>query len=149
MISDGQTLASADEDLERLVIGLGYAVPLDFAAVPDTDLRLQAGYTDIDIGEFGVGGSASDDSLGDLDEDSSDGWFADAALRSQLAPWFEGTVGVQYTDIEEAENFSLLVGGLFEINQNWGINLEGDIGDDISTYYLGARYSFDWNRKRR
>lgn len=139
--SDGTTFFSSSVDVQRLDIGLGFnkELAIDFLNQPDLVARIA--YTDIDLDGFDFGGS-SDESLSDLDEDSSDGWFTDVALRSQLVPWLEAGAGVRYTDVQDADEFSFIGNLLFELNPSWGINLGVDAGDDISTWVLGVRYSF-------
>jgi hypothetical protein len=133
----------ANVDIERGDAGVGYNMPLGGSGERQTDLVFRAAYSDIDYGDFAVGASPGDDSFDDLDDDSSDGWFTDASLRAQLASWFEGAIGVRYTDIETADNFSVIGNALFEITPRFGINVEADVGDDVSTYMVGLRYTFD------
>lgn len=139
--SDGTTFFSSSQDVKRFDIGLGLnkEVNIDFLNQPDVVVRVA--YTDIDVGSFDFGGS-SDSSIDDLNEDSSDGWYADAALRSQAVPWLETSAGVRYTDIEDADEFSFIGNLLFEFNPSWGVNLGVDAGEDIRTWFLGVRYSF-------
>lgn len=140
--SDGTTFFSSSVDVQRLDIGLGLNKELDIDFFNRPDLVARIAYTDIDLDGFDFGGS-SNPSLGDLDDDSSDGWFADVALRSQLVAWLEASGGVRYTDIQDADDFSFIGNLLFELSPSWGINLGVDAGDDISTWVLGVRYSFE------
>jgi hypothetical protein len=139
--SDGTTFFSSSQDVARLDVGLGLNKPLDISALNQPDLVVRAAYVDIDVGNLDLGGS-SDPDIDDLNDDGSDGWYSDASLRSQLLPQLEASVGVRYTDIEDASEFSFIGNALFEINPNWGVNLAVDAGDDLRTYALGLRYSF-------
>lgn len=130
------------EDVKRFDIGLGWAMPLNLQMFQQSDFVASAAYSDIDYGDFDFGASG-DSSLGDLDDDSSDGYFIDARLRAQLVEWAEASAGARYTDLEDAEDLSLIGNVLFEINQNLGINLEVNAGDDLSEYCVGVRYSMD------
>jgi hypothetical protein len=49
---------------------------------------------------------------------------------------------VRYTDIEETDQFSLVGEGLFELNQNLGLSIGFEAGDELTTYYAGVRLSF-------
>jgi hypothetical protein len=138
---DDTPLITSSADVEVLELGLGVNVPFQIGSL-DTDFVGRAAYVDIDYGSFDFGGS-DDPDLEDLDDDSSDGWKADASLRSQLTPRIEGSIGVGYLDVEGTDTFSALGSVLFELTPNWGINLAGDVGDDVSTYVLGVRYSFN------
>ena len=141
---DDNFLITESTDVERWDVGIGFNFTLGNFEEMQTDLVARAGYSDIDFGDFAFGGSSDDDSFDDLDEDSSDGWFADASLRSQLTSWLEGSIGVRYTDIETADNFSVIGNALFEITPSLGINVAADVGDEVSSYMIGARYTFDY-----
>lgn len=133
----GSGILPQDTDINRLNAGAGFRMPL----MDRTDLVFRGAYTDIDLGDFDLGGS-SDPDVEDLNDDSSDGWFADAGLRSQLFQSFEGMAAVRYTDIEETDQFSLVGEGLFELNQNLGLSIGFEAGDELTTYYAGVRLSF-------
>ena len=134
-------LITESEDIKRFDVGLGASIPLTWGNRP-TDAVVRAAYVDVDFGDFDFGASG-DSSLGDLDDDSSDGWAADAQLRSQLLDRLEASVGVGYLDIEDSDGVSFLAGLLFELTPNWGIDLDANIGDEVSYYMLGVRYSFE------
>lgn len=139
----GTGIIPQDQDVKRLNAGLGYRLPILSA----TDLVVRGAYTDIDIGNFNLGGS-SDPDLDDLNDDASDGWFADAGLRSQLLPRLEAGAAVRYTDIEGADQVSLVGEGMFEITQNLGLTLGFDAGDELTTYFAGVRLSFGGSAPR-
>jgi hypothetical protein len=139
--SDGTTFFSSSQDVATLDVGLGLNKQLNIDLLNQPDLVVRAAYVDVDVGNLDVGGS-SDPAIDDLNDDGSDGWYSDASLRSQLLPQLEASVGVRYTDIEDASEFSFIGNALFEINPNWGVNLAVDAGDDLRTYALGLRYSF-------
>lgn len=135
--NSGTGVLPQDTDINRLNAGAGFHMPL----LDRTDLVVRGAYTDIDFGDFDLGGS-SDPAIQDLNDDSSDGWFADAGLRSQLFESFEGMAAVRYTDIESTDQFSLVGEGLFELNQNLGLSIGFEAGDELTTYYAGVRLSF-------
>jgi hypothetical protein len=138
---DDTPAITANTDIKRFDIGLGFNLPVNLGQIP-TDFVGQASYVDIDYGNFDFGGS-DDPDLGDLDDDGSDGWAAEAKLRSQIVEWLEGSLGVGYLDIEDVDGFSVVANLLFEFNPNLGINLDANLGDDVSYYSVGLRYSFD------
>ena len=133
----GSGLLPQETDINRLNAGAGFRMPL----MDRTDLVFRGAYTDIDLGDFDLGGS-SDPVLQDLNDDSSDGWFADAGVRSQLFESFEGMASVRYTDIEETDQFSVVGEGLFELNQNLGLSIGFEAGDELTSYFAGVRLSF-------
>ena len=138
---DGTLLFTSSRDVKRLDLGGGFNMPVFQTATSQTDLVGRIAYTDVDFGDFDFGGG-DDIGLDDLNEDTSDGFFVDAALRSQLIDRLEVSGGVRYAEIEDADSVSIIGNALFELTPVWGINLEVDVGDDISQVFLGVRYSF-------
>lgn len=141
VLDEGEVLVSSSQDLKRFDIGLGVNLRFDPPVIGESDLVLSAAYADLDFDDFNFGGS-DDPDVGDLNDDSSDGYFLDARVRSQLLPWLEGSLGARYTDIEDADDFSAVGGVLLEITQNLGVNLEFQTGSDTGFYLAGLRWSF-------
>lgn len=135
----------ANTDITRLDVGVGTNWELN----DRLDFIGRAAYVDIDYGDFDLG--AGDDLLnGGLDnlrdqlqEDDSDGYFADAGVRAQLTPNLEGTIGLRYLDVQNIDTSTVFGSLMFELSDNWGIDLGVDAGDEISTYRLGVRFSPD------
>lgn len=145
-INDNAALVPDDVDVKTLQLGLGYFAPINM----NTDFVVRAAYMDVDYDEFASGGQDQDvtdpdttfgDVWDDLNEDSSDGYFVDAGVRAQTIEWLELGGGVRYTDLDSGDDFSVFGNALFEINQNMGINLTASIGENLSSYGLGFRYS--------
>jgi len=133
----------SDTDIKRLNLGLGFVMPMSDIS----DFVVSGAYSDIDYGDFNVGADSDDiddldDALDDLNEDPSDGYFVDAKLRSQFAQQWEGSIGARYTDIEDAEGFSLIGNVMYEFAPNWGLNLSLDAGDELVTWGAGIRFIF-------
>lgn len=136
-IDDQNLLFRAGTDINRLDIGAGFHNPVNSS----TDLIVRAAYTDIDSDGFNFGGTSSN-SFGDLNDDSSDGFFIDAALRSQLLRQLEGSFGVRYTDLQQIDNFSIIGNLMYEFTPTLGLNLGLEAGDSISHILFGIRFSF-------
>lgn len=130
-------LRPADTDINRLDLGVGAAMPLNDMS----HIVARIAYTDIDIDSFNFGGTDSS-AISDLDDDDSDGFFIDAAWRGQITPVIELTGGLRYTDIEETDQVSFIGNALFEFNQSWGITVNTEIGDELTTIGIGARYTW-------
>jgi len=133
----------SDTDIKRLNLGLGFVMPMN----DTSDLVLSGAYSDVDYGDFNVGADSDeiddlDDALDDLNEDPSDGYFVDARIRSQFAPAWEGSIGARYTDIQDADGFSLVGNVMYEFSPNFGLNLTVDAGDELVTWGAGVRYTF-------
>jgi hypothetical protein len=135
--SEDVFLLPADTDINRLDLGIGIHPEIS----DRMDLVAQLGYTDIDYGDFDLGTSGEFEDLDDFLDDTSDGYFADVGLRGQMLPNLEGMIGVRYLDIDEVDSTSLIGSLLFELSPTWGIALTVDAGDEISTYFLGARWT--------
>jgi hypothetical protein len=136
-LDDQNLFFRSNSDINRLDLGAGFHNPVN----TNTDLVLRVAYTDIDSGGFNFGGSSST-SFGDLNEDSSDGYFIDAALRSQLIENVEGSFGVRYTDLQQFDNFSVIGNLMYEFSPTMGVNLGLEAGDNISHILIGLRLSF-------
>jgi hypothetical protein len=129
-----------DRDVTRLDLGVGFSVEMS----DSTDFVSRVAYTDIDIGEFEAGVSSD---LDTLDEDTSDGFTVDAGLRSQLTDRIEGSIGLRYLTIDsdtparDDDNTSIYGSLLFELSDDWDINLGADVGDTVRYYSIGVRFS--------
>ncbi len=135
--NDQNMLVPANTDVKRFNLGVGHATPMSNR----TDLVIRGAYSDIDFNDFDFGAGDSI-SPNDLTEDPSDGFFLDAGLRSQLTDQLEGGIAGRYTNVGPADGLSLVGNMLYEVTPEWGVNLEVDLGDKLSTWMLGMRYSF-------
>lgn len=132
-------------DVKVMNLGLGYFTPIAY----NTDFVARVAYRDIDYGGFNLGENPTDiDDFGDIDEaledlreDSSAGAAIDVGVRSQVADWVEAGGGLRYTNLDTGDDFSLFGNVLFEITPNMGVNVAVDLGDMMTVYRLGFRYS--------
>jgi len=136
-VSDQVFPIPAEEDVTQLKAGIGTSLEI----ADRTDFVGRLGYTDIDYGDFDVGATGNDFDVSDLGDDSSDGFFVDAGVRSQLLDNLDGSIGVRYLDVEDVDNTSLIGNLMFELTENWSIDLAVDAGDELATWSLGARWS--------
>jgi len=141
---DGDVLFVSDRDIKRFDIGAGINMPMFESSSMQTDFVARAAYADVDFGDFDFGGRDGG-GLDDLNEDSSDGFYVDALVRSQIASWLELSAGARYNDLESDDSFAFIGNALFEINPALGINLEVNAGEDNSLVMLGVRFSFGVN----
>lgn len=148
-VEEGTPLFTSDRDVETFTIGGGFNIPILEDSAYQIDAFARGAYQDVDFGDFDFGSGSEDedleDFLDDLNEDSTDGLFVDAGLRSQVLQWLELSAGARYTDIGGADSVSFVGGALLEISPIFGVNLDVNIGDDISEVMLGLRLSLDWN----
>lgn len=144
-VDDSGLIIPQDQDIKKLDVGVGLALPFN----NNTDFVARAAYVDVDYGEFSFG--ANDDDIDelddietafdDLDEDSTDGFFVDAGFRTQATEWLEFGAGVRYTDLDTGDDFSAFGNLLFEVSPNFGIDVAANVGDNLTSYELGLRYS--------
>ncbi len=136
----GDVLFVSDRKIKRFDIGAGMNMPVFETNPMQTDLVLHAAYTDVDFGDFNFGGK-NGGGLNDLNKDTSDGFYLDALLRSQLATWVELSGGARYNNLEVDDSFAFIGNALFEMTPQWGINLEVNAGENNTLLMLGIRYS--------
>jgi hypothetical protein len=130
----------AETDVVRLDLGAGMAVPLNEMS----QMVFSLAYSDLDVDDFNVGGTADDDfDVGNLDDDSSDGYFLEGAWRGQVTPMLELKAGLRYTDIEETDGFGFVGNALYEFTEQIGGIVFADVGSDVGTYGIGIRWDFD------
>ena len=117
-------------DLDRSTINLGWHTAISDKA----DFIAELGYV-----SYGV-------DAGTLGSDDANGYRAAIGLRGLMGPKFEGSIKASYEDVDGSNNVGLGVGGVFHINQTWGITgsyerQEVD-GEGLNTWGLGVRASF-------
>lgn len=144
-VSDSGVVVPQDEDIATMKAGVGFAKRVN----RDLDFITRVAYVDLDYGEVSLG--ADDNEINEFDDidnafrdnfdDSSDGFEVDAGLRGQVLHWLEASGGVRYTRLNTGDNVSLFGSALFEFNQNFGVNVGMDLGDKLSTYHVGLRFS--------
>lgn len=142
-VEDNVVLFTSDRDVKRFTVGGGFNAPIFEGGANQVDIFARAAYMDVDFGDFdfGAGDSEVEDALDDLNNDTSDGYFADAGIRTQLMEWLELSAGARYTSIEDADSLGFIGGALFEISPSFGINLDVEAGGDVSQIFLGVRLS--------
>ena len=122
-----------DVSLDETVVNLGYRM----STSDKVDFIAEVGYVNVGL------------DIEDIASDNADGYRVAAGFRGMLAPKFEASIKGYYTDLG-GENgggeFGARVGGVFHINQTWGIVGSFDtteLGDEsINTWGLGVRASF-------
>ena len=134
---------NSDTDINRLDIGAGYHTPINTR----TDVVYRLAYTDYDTDGFNFGASSSI-ALNDLNDDNSDGYYADVSLRSQLGDKLEGSAGLRYTDVENNDDLGIIGNLMYEFSPALGLNFGMEAGDNITQILIGLRYSFDSEQPR-
>lgn len=120
-------------DISAFEVGGGYAVPLDNGA----DLVGRLSYID---GEIDTPGGDADNS----------GFGFSAGLRNMFTPRFEGRAFINYTDLDETgEETSIELAGDYFLNDDVAIGASLELGDDATTWTIGARWYFGAARMPR
>jgi hypothetical protein len=124
-------------DVTRLDLGLGHYMPINNS----TDAVFRIAYTDFERDRFRFAGTGGPDSRA-LGNNSSDGYFIDGSIRSQLDQRIEGSLGLRYTDISHTDSVGLIGGLLFEFTPVFSVVFEVEAASDIDHWLLGVRYNF-------
>lgn len=113
-------------DLSAFEVGGGYAMPLNNGA----DLVARLSYID---GEIEAGGFDADDS----------GFGFSAGLRKMFHPQIEGRAFINYVDLDETgDETSVELAGDYFLNDEIALGASLELGDDVTTWTLGARWFF-------
>ncbi|MEX0976127.1 MAG: hypothetical protein WDZ50_03405 [Woeseia sp.] len=120
-------------DVSAFEIGGGYAMPLRAGA----DLVARLSYIDGEI----------DTPFGDEDDN---GFGFSAGLRNLFSPQFEGRAFVNYVDLDESgDEISFEIAGDYFLNEQIALGASLELGDDVTTWTLGARWYFGGLQTRR
>lgn len=116
----------AGVDVSAFEIGGGYAMPLNNGA----DLIGRLSYIDGEID--GPGGDADDSGFG----------FS-AGFRRMFTPQFEGRAFVNFTDLDASGSETAVeLAGDYFLNDEVALGASLELGDDVTTWTLGARWYF-------
>ncbi|MBS7457448.1 outer membrane beta-barrel protein [Coralloluteibacterium stylophorae] len=124
-----------DADLDQFQLGLGYRVYLSERTDLIAEVSRLRTELDASAGIYKVSGHL-DDTRGSI------------GLRGTLSEWFEAIAKVNYTDgdlysdYDGDGNFSATVGAHVRVHPDWGITGEVEVGDNVTEYLVGLRYSF-------
>ncbi|HEX2140097.1 MAG TPA: hypothetical protein VHG33_10335 [Woeseiaceae bacterium] len=120
----------AGVDTSALEIGGGYALPLNNGG----DLVGRLSYID---GEIDAGPGNLDDS----------GFGFSAGFRNMFHPQIEGRAFINYVDLDESgDSISFEVAGDYFLNDEVALGASLELGDDVTTWTLGARWYFGARR---
>lgn len=126
-----QTYDFGGLDASAFEVGGGYAVPLNNGA----DLVGRLSYID---GEIDAGPGDFDDS----------GFGFSAGLRNMFHPQIEGRAFINYVDRDETgEETSIELAGDYFLNEEIALGASLELGDDVTTWSLGARWFFGARRQ--
>lgn len=118
-------------DVSGFEVGGGYAMPLASGA----DLVARLSYID---GEIDAGPADFDDS----------GFGFSAGFRHMFHPQIEGRAFINYVDLDESgDETSVELAGDYFLNEEIALGASLELGDDITTWTLGARWYFGARRR--
>lgn len=113
-------------DVSAFEVGGGYSVPLNSGA----DLVARLSYID---GEIDAGAFDADDS----------GFGFQAGFRNMFLPQVEGRAFINYVDLDESgSETSFELAGDYFLNDEIALGASLELGDDVTTWTLGARWYF-------
>lgn len=113
-------------DVSAFEVGGGYSMPLNTGA----DLVGRLSYIDGEI----------DSGLGDIDDS---GFRFSAGIRNLFTPQIEGRAFVNYVDLDESgDEISVALAGDYFLSDQLALGASLELGDDVTTWTLGARWFF-------
>lgn len=116
-------------DLDTWEAGIGY----NRAVGPNVDFVGSLSYVNTDL-------SFNNQAFGRVGVDG-DGYRADVGLRGAIAPVFELDGGIRHTDLDQGDETSVYLRGLFG-EGSVRLLTEIESGDDGEVYMLGGRIDF-------
>lgn len=124
-----------DINFDETAIGVGYHHAISDKADWNTEVSYVHDQVDLNGHAFGAG------------DDGDNGYRVATGLRGMLAPKFEGSIYINYTDVNDFGNgVGAGIGGVFHFNDTWGLTAGYDHADrdngDIDSWNLGVRASF-------
>ncbi len=113
-------------DLNALSLGVGG----NFALRPGLDLvgRLRWINQEIDAGSF---------------SDDEDGYGLEAGVRMMINPQLEFDGSIKYVDIDDEDDTSFVIGGLYELTPVFAVGGDVELSDDYTAFFLKARFYFN------
>lgn len=113
-------------DVSAFEVGGGYVMPLNNGA----DLIGRLSYIDGEI----------DTPFGDADDS---GFGFSAGMRNMFTPQIEGRAFINYADLDESgSETSFELAGDYFLNDQIALGASLELGDDVTTWTLGARWYF-------
>ncbi|MEX2494893.1 MAG: hypothetical protein WD448_02325 [Woeseia sp.] len=118
-------------DVSAFQVGGGYAMPLNNGA----DLVARLSYIDGQI----------DTPSGDADDN---GFGFSAGMRNMFTPQIEGRAFINYVDLDESgDEYSFELAGDYFINDEIALGASLELGDDVTSWTIGARWYFGAARR--
>lgn len=113
-------------DVSGFEVGGGYVMPLQTG----TDLVARLSYIDGEI----------DTAFGDFDDS---GFGFSAGARNMFTPQIEGRAFVNFSDLDESgSEVAFELAGDYYLNEQLALGASLELGDDVTTWTLGARWYF-------
>lgn len=72
-----------------------------------------------------------------------DGYGLEAGLRAMINPQLELDGSIKYVDIDDEDDTSFVIGGLYELTSNFALGGDIELSDDYTAFFLKARYYFN------
>ncbi len=107
-------------DIDTFTLGAGYIYPLNTM----WDANFSFSFVNAEV-------NSNDDN----------GFALTAGVRGMMMPKIEGRATLTYIDVDDDDTFVTLAGDYF-VSPNLSVGLELDLGADLETVSIGARYYF-------
>ncbi len=109
-------------DLALLTVGFGYKN--DFS-------NTSSFFTELDYARLDIGGGADDT-----------GYELTVGIRSMFTEQIELKAAVEYLDIDNDDTTSMVLGGAYNLTDNFALFADYKYESDISSYGVGVRFNF-------
>lgn len=115
-----------DIDFDQLSVGLGLHAPIS----NNVDFIGEISYVSAEASAFGF-------------SEDDDGFGASVGIRGMVSQAVELEGSIDYIDLDDAgDDTSFGIGVWYYFNEYFALGLQGDFGDDISSYGIGGRMFF-------
>jgi hypothetical protein len=124
LVASYDMLSKGRLDVDTMTLGLGF----NYGLTNVTDFVARAGWArvEVDIGPF---------------DDSENGWFAQAGIRSMVTNELELNGFINYFDVGGSDT-ALELGAVYYLTPMIGIGVAVAISDDATVYQGGLRFAF-------
>ena len=126
---DGELEGDGGGDVDASTVEFGGGINYALSDTMDIVGQLAWVSAEFDAGRFGG-----------IDED---GYRVSGGLRAMMTPQFELNGGLTYVDIEDADDTAIEFGGVYSFTDLFAVTAGASIGDEVSSFRLGARLYFD------
>lgn len=126
---DGEVDGDFSREIDATQMEVGAGVNYALSDTVDLVGRISWVSVELDAGGFG-----------DVDDD---GLGLAGGVRAMITPQFELNGGISYVDIEDSDDTTLAIGGVYSFTDLLAVTAGAGFGDDANSYSIGLRLYFN------